>query len=83
MNKILEEYVGGEKEATLELQTVATQEEWPEERTEAEQSLEERRKRKRNTEETETEQAEEEKTDQFVSNSAFIVMEQKCCRKIS
>ena len=45
----MEEYAGGEEEATLELQTIATQEESPEEITDAEQALEERRNRKRNT----------------------------------
>ena len=48
----MEEYAGGEEKSTLELQTVATQKERPEERTEVEQPLED--KRKRNTKETET-----------------------------
>ena len=81
MNKIMEEYAGGEEEDTLELQTVATQEERHEERTEAEQPLEKTRKRKRNIEETETEQAEEDKIDEFVLDIALTIMEQTMLQK--
>ena len=74
------EFLGSYK-ATLELQTIATQEERLEERTEAKQPFEERRKRKWNAEETETEQAKEDEADEFVPDRAFIVMKQTMLQK--
>ena len=70
MNEITEEYARGEEEATLELQTVATQEERAKTRTETEQPQEESRKRKRNAEEAKVEQGEDVEVDDFVSNKA-------------
>ena len=66
LNEIMEEYIGNEEEATLELQIRVMQEE----RKETEQPIEESRKRKRNTEDAEIEQEEEE--DELISNAAYV-----------
>ena len=77
----MEEYVGNEEEATLEVQIVVMQEEREETeqpseaRKETKQPVEESRKRKRNIEDVETWQEEEEdEEDELISNAAHMVM---------
>ena len=60
---------------------MVTQEEQPEVRTETEPRIEEGRKRKRNAEEGEIEQEKEEEADMFVSNGAFVIMENTMLKK--
>ena len=81
LNEIMEEYVGSEEEATQELQTVVTQEERLEVRTKTEKPLKEKRNRKRNAKKTETEQKEKDEADEFVSDIAFVIMEQTILQK--
>ena len=79
----MEEYVGSEEEATLELQTVVTKEEQPKIRIDTKTLIEEGRKRKRNEEEGEIEQEKEDETDEFISNGPFVIMENTLVNKIS
>ena len=75
MNEITEEYVGGDEETTIELQTIAIQEERVETRTKIEQQQEESKKRKRDAEKSKTEQGEDVEVHDFVSDRARVVME--------
>ena len=77
----MEEYVGSEEEATLELQAIVTKEEQPKIRIETKTLIEEGRKRKRNEEEGETEQEKEDETDEFISNRPFVIMENTLVNK--
>ena len=60
---------------------MVTQEEQPKVRVEIEPPIEEGRKRKRNAEEGETEQGKEDEVDKFVSNGAFVIMENTMLKK--
>ena len=77
----MEEYARSEEEATLELQTMVTQEERLEVRTEIEPPIEERRKGKWNAEEEERKQDKEDEADEFVSDKAFVGMENTMLKK--
>ena len=57
LNEIMEKNAGGEKKATPELQTVASQEKRAKTRPETEQQQKESRKRKRDAKESEIEQS--------------------------
>ena len=81
LNKIMEEYVGSEEEATLELQIVVTKEEQPEVRTKTKPPIDEGRKRKRNAKEGEIEQEKEDEANEFVSDGAFVVMKNTMLKK--
>ena len=83
VTEIMEEYARGEEEATLELQTIATQEESPEEIIEAEQALEERRNRKRNTKRKKQSKLKKTKLMSFCQTASSPLWNKQCCRKIS
>ena len=81
LNKIMEEYIENEEEATLELQVVFVQEERLEERAETEQLPTENRKRKRNTEDEETRHEEDNLDNELVSNGAYVFMKETLMQK--